>query len=86
MKIHIDKTLRNFIDETYSSVRLRRNGVSLDPKGILPEILSDLETSGDAMRCLDRKGRIAWKPTPQFQSILADLQADAEADEEEEAM
>jgi hypothetical protein len=85
MKIHIDKILRDHIDEAYSDVRLRRNGDNLDHHSVLAEILEDLEVAGDAMRHLDANGQVAWKATPQLQSFLGDLQADAEADAEEEA-
>jgi hypothetical protein len=86
MSISISKTLKDYIDETYSHVRLRRNGDNLGRHSVLAEILADLEANGDAMRYLDAKGRIAWKATPRLQSILADLQADAVADAEAEAM
>ena len=85
MKTRVDKTLRDYIDEAYSHVRLRRNCATGVRNALFAKILAELEASGDAMRCLDRKGRIAWKATPHLRSCLADQQADAEADAEEEA-
>jgi hypothetical protein len=86
MKILIDKILQNHIDEVYSHPRPRRNCNKLDRQSVLAEILENLEAAGDVMRYLDAKGRIAWKATPQLCRYLADLQADAEADAEDEAM
>ena len=86
MKFHIDQTLRNHIHETHSDTRLRRNSGGLDPHAFLGKTLATLEASGDAMRYLDRKGRIAWRATRQLRSTLADLQADAETDSDEEAI
>jgi hypothetical protein len=30
------------------------------------------------MRCLDKRGRIAWKSSPQFLTMLADAKRDAQ--------
>jgi hypothetical protein len=35
---------------------------------------------GHAMRCLDNQGKIAWKATPRFLTMLADAEREAEAD------
>jgi hypothetical protein len=32
------------------------------------------------MRCLDNQGKIAWKATPRFLTMLADADREAEAD------
>jgi hypothetical protein len=85
MKSLIDKILQNHIEQVFPHARPRRNCNNLDRHSVLAEILEDCEVAGDAMRCLDKKGRVAWKATPQLQSFLADLQADAEADAEAEA-
>jgi hypothetical protein len=46
-------------------------------------MLANLEASGDAMRFVDGKGRIAWKATPSLFQYLQDLEVDAEADLED---
>jgi hypothetical protein len=86
VRIQIDKFLQQYLDQGSNRARLRRDGGNRDRKAVLAEILAELESSGDAMRYVNGKGRIAWKATPQVQSFLADLQADAEADAEEEAL
>ena len=51
-----------------------------------PRILTKAEAAGDAMRYVNAKGRIAWKATPRLRGYLEDLQADARADDEHEAI
>jgi hypothetical protein len=41
------------------------------------QILQEYERRGDAMRCLDKDGKIGWKATPRFLSMLADAERDA---------
>jgi hypothetical protein len=84
MKNHIHKSLHTYLDEALSHARPRRNGALRDRNGVLASILAEAEAAGDAMRYLDKNGRIAWKATPQFRAYLRDLQADAEADAGEE--
>jgi hypothetical protein len=86
MKFHIDKILQRYVDETVEAARLRRNGVKRDRTAVLAEILTKAEAAGDAMRYVDAKGRIAWKATPRLRGILEDLEADARADDEHEAV
>ncbi len=47
------------------------------------EMLIELEATGDAMRFVDAKGRVAWKATPQLRNYLMDLQLDAQEDLED---
>jgi hypothetical protein len=86
MKIHIHKSLQAYLDEAIYQARLRRNCSIHDPNAVLASILAKAEAAGDAMRYLDKKGRIAWKATPQLRDHLSDIQADAEADAEAETM
>jgi hypothetical protein len=83
MKIHLDRTLRDYIDGVYQDVRLGRGGATRYRKAVLDKALGHLESEGDAMRYLDAKGRVAWKATPRLQSYLDDLRADAVAESEE---
>jgi hypothetical protein len=47
---------------------------------VFAEMLADLEASGDAIRFVDGKGRIAWKATPSLFRYLKDLELDAQED------
>lgn len=86
MKIHIHKSLQAYLDEAFYEARLRRNGAVRNRNAVLGEILAEAEATGEAMRYLDKNGRIAWKATPQLREHLADLRADAEADAEAEGV
>src|SRR5271166_1347778 len=83
MKIRMSKILREIVDQAYYAARLRRNGVEPTRDVPLAEVLGDLEASGDAMRFLDAKGRIAWKATPRLCDRLMDLELEAKEDLEE---
>jgi hypothetical protein len=80
----MDKILRDIVEEAYEDARLRRIGDFPDRDLVFSDILADLESDGDAMRYVDRKGRIAWKATPDLRDYLNDLKLDAEADLEDE--
>jgi hypothetical protein len=41
------------------------------------QILREYERRGDALRCLNKRGRIAWKASPRFLGMLADAERDA---------
>jgi hypothetical protein len=47
---------------------------------LIAQILCEFEEAGDAMRYLDRKGRVAWKATPRMLSRLADAEQEARDD------
>jgi hypothetical protein len=80
MKIRMDKILREIVEQAYEEARLRRIGGFPDRDVVFGEVLADLESSGDAMRYLNSKGRIAWRATPDLRDYLTDLRLDAEAD------
>ena len=84
MNIRMDKILREIVEQAYEEARPRRIGDFPDRELVFSDILADLESSGDAMRYLDSKGRIAWKATPDLRDYLNDLKLDAEADLEDE--
>jgi hypothetical protein len=50
---------------------------------VIAEILREYEEAGEAMRFLNRKGKIAWKATPKMLRRLADAEREAEADMED---
>jgi hypothetical protein len=79
----MDKILREIAEQAYYASHLRRNGVKTTRDVFLAEMLADLEASGDAMRFVDAKGRIAWKATPRLRDYLKDLELEAEEDLEE---
>jgi hypothetical protein len=47
---------------------------------LVVQMLRTYEQRGDAMRCLDNQGKVAWKATPRFLTMLADADREAEAD------
>jgi hypothetical protein len=80
MKLRMDKIIRELVEEAWEWGHLGRDRDSADKSRVFSETLADLESSGDAMRYLDSKGRIAWKATPDLRDYLNDLKLDAEAD------
>jgi hypothetical protein len=84
MTILMDKILRDIVERAYEEAHLRRIGGFPDRDVVFAEVLSELESEGDAMRLVDVKGRIRWKATPELRGYLNDLKLDAEADLEDE--
>jgi hypothetical protein len=80
----MDKILQEIADQAYYASSLRRNGVQPTRDVFLAEVLGELEASGDAMRFVDAKGRIAWMATPRLRDYLQDLELEAEEDLEDE--
>jgi hypothetical protein len=84
MKIRMDKTLKEIVEQAYEEARLRRIGDFPNRDVVFAETLADLESDGDAMRYINSEGRIAWKASPNLRDYLNDLQLDAEADFKDE--
>lgn len=84
MKIHMDKIIRELVEEAWESARLVRDREFVDKDRVFSEALIDLESQGAAMRYLDANGRVCWKATPDLRDYLNDLKLDAEADLEDE--
>jgi len=84
IKIPMDKILRECLEQDDRVARLRRNCSITGRELIFAEVLTELESSGAAMRYLNSQGRIAWKATPELRDYLNDLKLDAEADFEHE--
>ena len=76
MKIRMDKTLRFWVDVAYGDIQ--SNHLNLTKPQLIAQILRQYEERGDAMRCLDNRGRIAWKASPRFLTMLADVERDAQ--------
>jgi hypothetical protein len=78
MKLRMDKTLRFWAGVAYGHLKLDHPNLT---KGqLVTHILREYERRGDAMRCLNRQGKISWKASPRFLSMLADAERDAQDD------
>jgi hypothetical protein len=74
----ISKTLRFWVDCEYPDRVEEIPGQSGQQVGA--EIRREDEETGEAMRFLNRKGKIAWKATPKMLRRLADAEREVEAD------
>ena len=78
MKLHMDKTLRFWVDCSYED--RKHKTANRTRAEVIAEILRDYERHGDAMRYLNTKGQIAWKASPWMLSRLADAEREVEDD------
>jgi hypothetical protein len=69
------RTLKFWVDCDYQSRKASEPG--RQKSEVVAEILRKYEEVGDAIRYLDRNGRIAWKATPKMLDRLADAERDA---------
>jgi hypothetical protein len=76
MKFRMDKTLRFWVDIAYEQIKL--DHIKLTKRQLLAQILRQYERRGDAMRYLDVEGKIAWKASPRFLTMLADAEREAQ--------
>jgi hypothetical protein len=76
MKLRMDKTLRFWVDVAYEEVKSYHP--KLTKQQLLAHILRQYERRGDAMRYLDKQGKIGWKASPRFLTKLADAERDAQ--------
>jgi hypothetical protein len=74
----MDKTLRFWVD--VACEHIKRHHPNSTKRQLVTKILREYERRGDAMRCLNREGQIAWKASPRFLSMLADAERDARDD------
>ena len=84
MKFRMHKIVRELVEEAWEWARIGRDRDFMDRERVFAEALIELESEGNAMRFVDRKGRICWKATPDLRDYLNDLKLDAEADLEDE--
>jgi hypothetical protein len=77
----MDKTLRFWVDVAYDEIKL--DHIDLTKRQVVAQILRKYEQRGDAMRCVDSHGKIAWKATPRFLTMLADAERDVQDELEE---
>jgi hypothetical protein len=78
MKFRMDKTLRFWVGVAYEHIKANHH--KLTKRQLVAQILRKYEQRGDAMRCLDSRGKLAWKASPRFLSMLADAERDARDD------
>jgi hypothetical protein len=78
MKFRMDKTLRFWTDVAYEHIKSAN--AELSRRQLVAQILREYERRGDAFRCLNRHGRIVWKASPRFLTMLADAERDARDD------
>ena len=81
MKIRMDKTLRFWVDVAYENIK--SDHPKLTKRQLIAQILYQYQERGDATRYLDVEGKIAWKASPRFLTMLADAERDAQDDFEE---
>jgi hypothetical protein len=78
MKRRMEKTLKFWVDAAYEEIK--RDHMNLTRRQLLAQILQQYERRGDALRCLDKQGKIVWKASPRFLTMLADAERDARDD------
>jgi hypothetical protein len=78
MKFRMDATLRFWVDVACDEIKL--DHIELTKSQLVAQILRQYEGRGDAMRCLDNQGNIAWKASPRFLRMLADAEREAQDD------
>jgi hypothetical protein len=74
MKFQMDRTLRFWVDVAYENIK--SDHPKITKRQLVAQILRQYERRGDAMRYLDA-GKIAWKASPRFLTMLADAERDA---------
>jgi hypothetical protein len=78
MKFRMDKTLQFWVNVAYEDIKSDHD--KLTKRQLVAQILREYERRGDALRSLNKDGRVVWKPSPQFLSMLADAERDARDD------
>ena len=81
MKFRMDATLRFWVDVAYDAIKSDHDNVT--KQQLLAQILRWYEERGDAMRYLDKQGKVAWKASPRFLTKLADAEREAQDELEE---
>ena len=76
MKFRMDKTLKFWVDVAYEDIK--SDHIDLTKRQLVAQILRQYERRGDAMRHLDKQGKIAWKASPRFLTMLADSEREAQ--------
>ena len=78
MKIRMEKALRFWVDVAYENIK--SDHPKLTERQLIAQILHQYQERGNAMRYLDASGKIAWKASPRFLTMLADAEREAQDD------
>jgi hypothetical protein len=78
MKIRMEKALRFWVDVAYENIK--SDHPNLTKRQLIAQVLHQYQERGRAMRYLNAIGKIAWKPSPRFLTMLADAERDAQDD------
>jgi hypothetical protein len=78
MKFRMDATLRFWVDVACEDIKA--DHIDLTKRQLVAQILRQYQERGDAMRHLDNEGKITWKATPRFLTMLADAEREAHDD------
>jgi hypothetical protein len=81
MKLRMTKTLRFWVE--VAAEHIKSGNTKLSRRQLVALTLREYERSGLAMRCLNRHGRIVWKASPRFLSMLADAEREAQDDSDD---
>jgi hypothetical protein len=84
MRLRISKTLRFWVD--CECDRRTDDRDDCTKSELLTEILREFEEAGDAMRCLDSTGQVAWRATQRMLTRLTDAEQEAQDDAEHDQM
>jgi hypothetical protein len=76
MKFRMDATLRFWVEVAYENVK--SDHPKLTKRPLIAQILHQYQERGHAMRYLDKQGKIGWKASPRFLTMLADAERDAQ--------
>ena len=78
MKIRMERALRFWVDVAYENIK--SDHPKLTKRQLIALILHQYQERGDAMRYLSVEGKIAWKASPRFLTMLADAEREAQDD------
>ena len=79
MKFRMDKILRFWVDVAAEHIKSDQSQFhQTSARGANPA--SNTNDADDAMRYLNAQGKIAWKASPRFLTMLADAERDARDD------
>ena len=74
----MDKTLKFWVHVAVEHIKSDHPNIT--KRHLVSHVLREYERRGDAVRCLNRHGRIVWKASPRFLGMLADAERDARDD------
>jgi hypothetical protein len=78
MKLRMDKTLRFWT--AVAAEHIKSGNAKLSRRQLVAQVLRVYERRGDALRWLNGHGKIFWKASPRFLSMLSDAERDAHDD------